>query len=954
VTGMIGREDELKLLLEATISPPALVLVEGEAGVGKSALTRATLADPAVGNTRVLVGHCHRLREPFPLGPVVEALCGLSAHPPRLPLSSVVGALQPVLPELADVLPAQPSPIGDPRAERHRIFRALRELLAALGPTACLLEDLHWADESTLEFLAFLVSDPPEELSLLITYRSEDLSSASQLPALTTSLPADMRHATVRVSPLSVDELARLSCALLETPAVSQELARHLHDQTAGIPFALEEVVRLHRGQLERVDGWRTVEELDHMGVPPAVRQSLRERMAPLTSDAWLVTRAAAVLAVPAAEEIIGKVAGLSSVRAIKGLSEALSGSVLEERTNGLYGFLHALAAQAVFDEIPGPERRRLHRRAAEALEHGLEPQPLAQLAHHFKEANCPRPWARYAEAAADAASSIGDDRSAARLLEQALGAAGLPRAARLRMATRLGTAALYSADPARAIELLERVRADEPAAAGVRGELLYRIARLRYQTGDTGPWREEMERAVGELEARPQLAALAMVTLAWPVVGQGDVEQDLAWLDRAVEAAARADDPAVQAAIAWQRAAILVCVGDPEGWSAAEKIPRQGHSVEEKQQLLNAFQSLAWTAIGVGHFGRGESFLSEAARLARELPHVSWGPWLESARASLDWRTGRWEGLEQRLRALSDRGTGGPALAIGNEMLLAALLLSRNRIQDAEQRFESILERAEVRGWMGARTAAATGLAQIRLGRGDARGANEAAARGLEVLERKGIWIWGRELVPVAVQALLASGESGEAAALVRRFSAGVKGRDAPAAAAASSFCQAAIAEAAGHHAESARGFARAEHICAALPAPYEAARARAARARGLLAEGEGEGADLLLSALKTFGDLGADWDAREVRAELRTHHVPLPSQWRGGRRPYGDELSPREAEVAELAGRGRKNREIADLLVISPRTVETHVASALRKLGVESREALAEAMVVHAGDAP
>ncbi len=953
-TGFVGREAELGRLVEATLSPQAVILIEGEAGVGKSALVREALADPALAGARLLVGHCHRLREPFPLGPVLEALCRLDVLPPGSVLSPVVGALRPVLPELGHLLPPQPAPLGDPRAERHRIFRALRELLAALGPAVCVLEDLHWADESTLEFLAFFVPEAPPDVSLVITHRSGDAPSVSALQALTAGLPAPMRQATIQVPPLSVEEVGRMACALLQTSTVSAELTQHLHDQSAGIPFVVEELVRLHRGQLELIDAWRTVEELDHMGVPPAVRRSLRERMAALTDDAWLVARVVAVLGEPAGEGLIAKVAGLSPARTIRALGEALSEAVLEERADRLHGFLHALAAQAVYDEIPGPERRRLHRRAADALRAGPEPLPLAQLAQHFKEAGCPRQWVRYAEAAAAAAAAIGDDRSAARLLEQALGATPLPRAAKLRMAMSLGTAAVYSADPRGAIELLERLRDEEPMDGAARGELRYRLARLRYQTGDTGPWREEMKRAVGELEDQPELAALAMITLAWPIVGQGHVSDDLAWLDRAVEAAARAGDPAVVDGVAGQRAAILVCVGDPRGWRAVKEMSRHERSVQEKLDLLRAYQNLSATATALGHFARAESFLAEVARLADELPHVRWGPWLQSARARLDWRTGRWEGLDPRLRALSERGAGGPALAIANEMILAALLLGQGRIRDAEQRFQSILERAEERGWMGARTAAAAGLARIRLARGEARAAVEAAAGGLEVLERKGIWIWGQELVPVAVQALLARGDRGEASVLARRFSAGVEGRDAPAATAASVFCQAAVAEAQGRHAVAARRFARAEELSRELPAPYEAARARAARARCLLAGGYEDGAELLLSALRAFDDLGAGWDAAQARGELRTHDVPVPSRWRGGRRPYGKLLSPREAEVAQLAGAGSKNREIAETLFISRRTVETHVAAALRKLGAESREALADALAAHAADAP
>ncbi len=813
---------------------------------------------------------------------------------------------------------------------------------------------LHWADESTLDFLAFLVADAPRELALVLTYRTTDLPAASALPGLVAGAPADVRHATVAVRPLSVGEVRRLAGTLLSVDTVSDELAKHLHDQTAGLPFAVEELVRLHHDALARVDGWRTAEELEHVGVPAAVSQALRERMTSLTKDAWLVTRAVAVLAAPVGEGLVGRVAGLSSVRTIRALSRALSAVVLEERADGRYGFLHALAAQAIYDDIPGPERRWLHRRAAEALQSQAEPAPPAQLAHHFRHAGLWRPWTRYAEAAADAARSIGDDRSAARLLEQALGAPQLSRAARVRMARKLGTAALYSAQPERAIALLQRIRDEQPMPIAVRGELRYRIARLHYQSGDPGPWREEIEHAVVELQARPALAAEAMVTIAWPVVGQGAVERDLAWLERAVEAAARSGDPAVRAGVAGQRAAILLSVGDPEGWQAAATIPRGGRRIDERLTLLWALQSLATTCIGLGHFERADACLREVAALLDELPHVAWGPWLQSARASLDWRTGNWGGLEARMRSLTDGGSGGPALAIGNEMVLASLLLSHNRVRDAERRLRSIRARARDRGWMGARVGAATGLARILLARGEPEAAVEAAAEGLEVLERKGIWVWGRELVPVAVRARLAGGDADAAQALTQRFATGTEGRDAPAARAASRFCDGAIAEAAGRHALAAQRYAAAEQMSSDAGAPYEAATARAARGRCLLVGGDDDRATVLLSALEAFDALGAGWDSTQLRAELRAHHLAPPSRWRGGRRPYGDELSPREEEVARLAATGHKNREIAETLFISRRTVETHVASALRKVGAESRGELAAALSERGVDGP
>lgn len=942
---LVGRERELRLLREAVTSHPAVILVEGEAGVGKSRLVREAVSDSAVRQGRTLMGHCHRLSEPFLLGPVVEALRGAADVPLHGPLSPVVGALQPLLPELAEVLPSEPAPIGDARAERHRIFRALQELIGAFGPIVCVLEDLHWADEGTLEFLDFLLSGPPEGLALVLTYRGEELPGSSRLIGLASRLPPTAVQATIELSPLPVDEVQKLIGAILDADEVPYQLARHLHERTAGLPFALEEVVRLlrDRGQLETMDGLRAADDLREVGVPPAIQQSIRERMESFTTDARLVARAGAVLSMPASEGVIASVAGLPPARTERGLTKALTASLLKECGGGLYGFRHALATQAVYDEIPASERRRLHLRAARALEAAPEPQPLAQLAHHYREAGRPRECARYAEAAAEAASSVGDDRAAASLLEQALSCPQLSRGARVRIAVKLGPAALYSATPTSAIEPLQRVLDEEPMGLGTRGELRYWICRLRCQTGDLGSWRKEMMRAADELGQRAALAARAMVNLAWPVYAEEHVDEQLAWLDRAVEAVAQTDDPAVKTAVLSQRASILLSVGDPEGWRALADIPPEGHSVEEKLELLRAYHSLSVTALSLGHYGPAEAFLAEVARLDDALDHVSWGPWRESAQASLDWRTGRWEGLEARIRDLSERTRGRAGISVANELVLSSLLLSRGRIEEAEQGFESVLERARARHWISTRVAAAAGLTRIRLARGDADAALEVTALGLEVVERKGIWVWGRELVPVAVQTLLARGELADARELAKRFASGLAGRDAPAASAASLSCTAAVAEAQGRHRAAARGFGSAERRWRQLPSPYHAAEAREGHARCLLAQGEGEGADLLLNALESFEDLGASWDATRVRAALREHDIAPPSPTRGGRRAYGNQLSPREVEVVRLAGSGRKNREIAETLFISPRTVEAHVASAVRKLGLESRQQLA-----------
>jgi len=204
--------------------------------------------------------------------------------------------------------------------------------------------------------------------------------------------------------------------------------------------------------------------------------------------------------------------------------------------------------------------------------------------------------------------------------------------------------------------------------------------------------------------------------------------------------------------------------------------------------------------------------------------------------------------------------------------------------------------------------------------------------------------------VVPAAVEALLASGQASEARAVVKQFARGLRDRDAPAAMAALRFCRGALASSENRPERAARAFAAAARVWSEAPFPYEAARAHERRGRALLTVGERLGADSLLGALEEFERLGATRDAGRVRRELSAREA-LPYPWRGGRRSYGEELSPRELEVAYLAAAGQTNRAIAETLVISPRTVEKHVASVRRKLAVPSRKELGSALASHSG---
>lgn len=944
-TPLVGREQELAAIARAVSSPPALVLIEGEAGIGKTRLVRELLARSELRGVGSFVGSFPPLREPFPLGAIVEAL-GHAEDLPAVGLSPVVGALRPLLPELASRLPPAPPPLQDTRGERHRTFRAVAELLGALGPAVLVLEDLHWADEATEEFLAFLESAPPANLAVVLTCRAVDLPSSSRLPEIVSRPSAELRPLRISLGPLDRDHVARLVSSALDADDVSDEFAAFLHDQTAGIPFAVEELLRLlyERGDLVRtVDGWSR-KPIEEILVPAAIRDSILERIARLRPGPGKAVQAAAVLGVPAIDRVIGRVAGIPEARVAGAISDALRSSLLHEAGGGLYAFRHVLARQAVYDAIPAPERARLHLKAARSLE-ARSDRSAAQLARHYRNAGRPRHAARHAEAAAALATSHGDDAGAVRFLQDALSLPGLSAATRGRLAAGLGRAALDGLAHREAVAILRAILDDARFAAGVRGELRLLLGRLLLQSGETSAGLAEVERSVRDLRGSPALAARAMVMLAVPWVHQGRLSEHLRWLERALRSLDRLSDPALRAAILAERATILVLVGDPAGWRAALDL-RPGRSREERREHIRGAGNLAQASFYLGHYGRARAFLDQARAGVDELGYARILDDLTAVELLLAWATGRWEGLEERAEAHWKATTENANASEDARLLLGLLLEARGDLDRAVEHLSTTLERtARVEG-VPLLAASSSGLARIRLARGDATGALSIALPALDVVRDKNIWVWAAELAPVAVEALAALGRLQEAGGLARQFERGLRGRDAPAPVAALAVCRGLVAEAEGRSSAAERWFARAAGAWGRLPRPYEAARARERQAGLLLARGHDRGLTLLREALAAYTSLGAARDADRLRRTARKHGLALPRPWRGGRRGYGDRLSPREEEVARLAGGGSTDLEIAAALYLSRWTVAHHVASAKRKLGAASRRELAAAL--------
>ena len=227
--------------------------------------------------------------------------------------------------------------------------------------------------------------------------------------------------------------------------------------------------------------------------------------------------------------------------------------------------------------------------------------------------------------------------------------------------------------------------------------------------------------------------------------------------------------------------------------------------------------------------------------------------------------------------------------------------------------------------------------MTRIHLSRGEVGPAVTTAQRGIARIRRKKIWTWAADLAPMAVQALTRGGRLDEAEGVTAELSDGIDGLVAPRAAAALPVCRGIVSAGQRRFDDAMNAFEAAHERYVALGQPYSAARTLEASCRCRISAGDDSAARTLLRLVDEFAALGAIHDAARCRRELRANSIPLPS--RRGRRGYGEQLSPRESEVARLVSCGHTNREIAEVLFLSPRTVEQHVAKVLRKLKVSSR---------------
>ncbi|MEV6965077.1 AAA family ATPase [Hamadaea sp. NPDC051192] len=947
---LVGRDRELAAL-QAFIHGDAprgealggsgVALVEGEAGVGKSRLIRAALPtyrpEEEHGRyrqdgPRVLHAVCPPFREPLTLGTIVDALRQAVDTPQGLELTPLAGALRPVFPEWTDHLPPAPEPVADPSAARHRMLRALAELLAALGVRVLVVEDVHWADPATLEFLVFLAARPAAEVALVVSYRPEDVPPDSLLRRL--SARATLR---LELAPLNIADTARLISSMLGGEPISHRFASFVHERTEGVPLSVEEAVRLMhaRSDLVRRDGRWVRRRLTGIAVSATVRDAVGERVDRLDPQARQLLYAAAVLSASATEVVLTQVAGLSEEAALDATLAAMDSGLLVADERGRLAHRHELAARAVHDAIAIPWRRRAHARAAQLLE-SVEPQPLLRLARHHREAGDVASWCQYAERAAARTLAAGDEDGAVGLLLDLLLHAELEVPVVLRLARMIPLSSV--ADPARYRELARVLQKGEGAdAAGDRAEALALSGEVLFYLQEYDAGRAALEAAMPGLVDRPAEAARAMMLLARPRGRGVPADAHRRWLERAAPLThALAPPDRLRLVIASVTARLTL--GDPVGWAAAAEIP-DAPATPDLASLVTAGQlNLGHAALTWGRYADARARLERARTLAEQHEHLLLHDMIVTTRAHVDWFTGEdWAGLLPRVVALAGDPALQPLTRSEATVVIGQLTAATGDPAAARAQFAVAIELAEQAGAVDHLVEPMAATARLLLRAGEVGEAVRISGEAAEMIEDKGLWLWAAELLPVRLDALLAAGRFVDAERLLGEYAAGIPD-DAPAQAAALRLGEAILRP-------DPDAFAAAADAYAIAARPYDALLARERQALCLL---DHQRVALLAETAEGLRALGASTDAARLRetASAVTRKTPVEPR-RRGRPGYGDRLSPREVEVVRLVAAGQTNPQIAEALTLSVKTVGGHIESAMRKLRVSSRTALAVAAV-------
>jgi DNA-binding CsgD family transcriptional regulator len=934
-TALVGRETERAHLSHAIErareGAGGLLLLSGDAGIGKTRLAEEVATAASL---PVLRGAASSTAV-APYGPLVAVLRGyLRSRPGGL---AACGVLRP---HLALMLPE----LGEQAAtsDRPTIFEAVRCAFATVvaeGPVIVLLDDLQWSDDATLELLAALAPMLDEmPLLAIAAYRSDGLSRDHMLRWLRNELRRGGGLSELVLGPLDREEISQMLTQLLPGRP-SPALVRALHDRTQGVPFFVDELARslLASGRLQEGSHGFELGGAGEVPVPDTVRDAVLMGASQLSDQARAAAEGAAVAGQAFDLQLVAELTSEA------GLAELIHRGLIHEEDGGRAAFRHALSWEAFYSDVPWLRRRALHLRVAEALE-ASDGQNM-EIATHWLGAREPGRAREVLVQAARESEAVHAYRDAAGAGRQAL--------------------ELWPGDEdvdARN-ELLERyARCAERAGQLTEAIKGWReLATIRSSRGESVAFADAQRRlaAVYELNGEREAAFSARRLAVQELSGNGRPA------DAAIERLAMANHRRIGAK--YSDAIELARTAADEA-SAAERPDLRARALglegvarakrgdfEEGLETVRTGLALAlehdFTAVAAELYQRLGMVLYDSAdyRRAEEALDAALGLCRIDGDAATELAC-----VTCLVYVLRERGEWSRAGEISRELiaadnaawvaqgLLGVIHGFQGKLASARRMLVSSLTTSEPAGHYHMRVDTTAGLAYVAA----AEGAEDEAAEHCRTLlasweasEDRHFCIWGlhwaaaflsrrgdRASVHDCVQALTRiASDTGHAYAL---------------GALAHSIGESALLE--GDSDTAAEQLSRAVEIYRGLEVPFERAQVELRAGVALAAAGEREPAlERLHDAYRTARKLGARPLASEAAGAVAAlgESVTRRLGVRATADGEGAGLSRRELEVVRLIAVGRTNREVAQELFLSPRTVDMHVRNILRKLDCRSR---------------
>jgi DNA-binding CsgD family transcriptional regulator len=945
---IVGRDDLLELvdhlIDEAAHGRGHALFLAGQAGLGKTRLIRATARKAVAAGLRVEGGGVAPQDREVPLASIREMANSMRENPD-------FGTLGP------DLLAMDGLHDGDALGSRRLLVRgAADRILDAIDrPTFLIFDDLHWADEMSLEVVGELArhcQDRP--LFLLGGYRADEFPPASIHREWRARLLSQRDAEEFRLQPLTLEQTAIATTLILggELPA-PRDVVDAVHERTNGIPLHIEELL----GALDddaRTDGRRIREA----HVPDTIGDAVLARLSRLSDEARLVARAGAVLGRCFSPDVIAGMVDRPLAELESTIDELVEASFLlpfNYIDQGYYDFRHQLLRDAVYGSLPPSQLRRFHAQAAE-FGMALEGANVIHASRHYERAGL-RPQAfRAAMTGAGLASRVSARQEAFELFRRAIDnmPADLP----------IGDQAeLYEkfADVAGAIE-----RNEESVAAATRARELYQQAGRPLEAAnlllsmsimasrDGSPHREMTSFAdrataeIADLPASPERDGLQAI-----LMGLNAHNHLLASEFTAARAQARAARDLAEAV--GDRETVLeadlvlarIDIGDGHhetGMSDGLRAAREARDAGYESVGVTGYRNLAIMAARIMDPRSAEIALHEGLKYADAIEQSHCRQMMSTTRAMLDWGAGDWDAADERARhELVDRGCRRGV--IGALEVIGLVALGRGRAEEARRWLEDSLATGRAIGEAQLILTPLWALAEVDLLAHDASAAIDRCDEGVEVAVATGERALLIPFVVTGTRAFLAANRPEEAERWLKRVAGHLAGWDVvagPALAHAEGLVRVAAGSlvAAREALETAiRGWDDHGRI-------WEASWARLDLANALMRSNRfGEASSLLAAVRSTAEALRSDpLIARaDELARIARGRGSVDEAWRP--------LTSREFEVARLIAEGLTNAEIAGELSIAPKTASSHVEHILAKLGVTRRAEIAAWVATIAG---